>query len=73
MFNQDYFQAEQKIAQERYQVIVESRQVAKAAAVNPIDKPALHRRALTGLGRRLVSWGAHLQARSDTTAYTADC
>lgn len=73
MFNQDYFHAEQKIAQERYQVIVEGRQVARAAATKDQGKPALHHRALTGLGRRLARWGAQLQAHTDTTAQAADC
>lgn len=62
MYNWFDLQVEKEVAQERYQVIVEGREAARARQ----RKASFYDKALTQLGERLVTLGHSLQGRGET-------
>jgi hypothetical protein len=74
MFNLNDFKVEQEIAHERYQTIIQARQVARANKLNRTAQPQeslLFQRLRTRLGRHLIKLGCHLQQGRQKTASLA--
>jgi len=72
MYNWNDVEVEQKIAQERYQSIIEGRRVART------QQRTTHRLSAAGrllgwLGDLLVVWGCALQKRRGSDSTTAVC
>jgi hypothetical protein len=59
---------EQKIAQERYQIIIQTREQSRVIPTDRVRGTALYDTLLYQLGSQLVTWGNQLQQR-----YNAAC
>ena len=75
MYNWNDVEVEQKIAQERYESIVEGRRVEQARSKETADFPtsSTSRRLLGWIGDLLVSWGCALQKQRDPDFQAAAC
>ena len=63
-------EVEQKIAQERYQVIVQGQQVA---SINRKRRGLIYHRFLNYLGDKLVTWGYYLKQRYNISVEKPIC
>jgi hypothetical protein len=67
MINWNDIQVEQKIAQERYQAIIQARQIDRILSQRPEQRSGIlfYQRALARLGDYFIRWGNYLQQRND--------
>jgi hypothetical protein len=59
MINWNDIQVEQKIAQERYEVIVQGRQLAHTR--QQVDRTAYYPRFRDWLGNQIIAWGCQIK------------
>lgn len=64
MINWNDIHVEQKIAQERYQPLIQARQLERILAETTPQPPTRYQRLLAWLGRQFIQWGQRLQERA---------
>ena len=70
MINWNDVRVVQELAQERYEVIVQGRELARFQRLkaNPGSKASNYVRVRNWLGGQLVNWGCHLKAQCDAAS-----
>ena len=67
MINWNDIRVEQEIAQERYQTIIQARQIDRILSLRPEQRSEglFYQQALDRLGDYLIRWGNNLRQRND--------
>lgn len=70
MINWNDVRVEQELAQERYEVIVQGRELARLQKLkaNSDSEASNYVRVRNWLGGQLVNWGCHLKAQCDSAS-----